>query len=79
VKDKLISLIVILGIDEKEIFLDIDLEEITFESIEWCKKSNQVILHKFVDDNDYEYNFDELPKKMKYEIYNILLKLSVSC
>jgi hypothetical protein len=79
VKDKVISLIVILGIDEKEIFLDLDLERVTFESIEWRKKSNQVILHKFVGDNDYEYNFDELPKKMKYEIYNILLKLSVTC
>lgn len=79
IKSEVISIIVQLGIDETELIFDIKLKKIIFNSIEWVKKSNQVILHKFIDDNDYEYNFDELPKEIKKEIHNILMNLSVIC
>jgi len=78
-KIEIISIIVQLGIDETELIFDIKLKKIIFNSIEWVKKSNQVILHKFIDDNDYEYNFDELPKEIKNEIHNIMMNLSVIC
>jgi hypothetical protein len=79
IKSEIISIIVQLGIDETELIFDIKLKKIIFNSIEWVKKSNQVILHKFIDDNDYEYNFDELPKEIKKEIHTILMNLSVIC
>ena len=79
IKSEIISIIVQLGIDETELIFDIKLKKIIFNSIEWVKKSNQVILHKFIDDNDYEYNFDELPKEIKNEIHNIMMNLSVIC
>lgn len=75
-KDKIISLIILLGIDCNEILLDIRLrDDLIFNSIEWQKKSNQIILHKFINDNDYEFNFDELPNSMKNMIYIELLKV----
>jgi hypothetical protein len=37
-------------------------------TIEWRRKGNQIILHKFIENLDYEYNYDELPKGLKMEI-----------
>jgi hypothetical protein len=75
VKKKLISLIKILGITQDEVILDIDILETTFNTIEWRRKGNQVILHKFLEgDIEIEFNYDELPKKMKKEIYLFLLR-----
>ena len=74
-KKKLISLIKILGITQDEVILDIDILETTFNTIEWRRKGNQVILHKFLEgDIEIEFNYDELPKKMKKEIYLFLLR-----
>lgn len=73
-KKKLVSLIKYLGITIDEVVVDIIVDEVIFNSIEWRKKSNQVILHKFVDDLDYEFNYDELPKKLKDQIYLFLLR-----
>jgi len=75
VKKKLISLIKILGITQDEVIIDIDILETTFNTIEWRRKGNQVILHKFLEgDIEIEFNYDELPKKMKKEIYLFLLR-----
>jgi hypothetical protein len=75
-KDKIISLIILLGIDCNEILLDIRLrDDLIFNSIEWRRSINQLILHKFIDDDDYEYNFDELPNIMKNMVYIELLKI----
>lgn len=73
-KKKLVSLIKYLGITIDEVVVDIILDDVIFNSIEWRRKSNQIILHKFVDDLDYEFNYDELPKKLKDQIYLFLLR-----
>jgi hypothetical protein len=78
-KSEIKSVIVQLGINETELVFDIKLRKITFNSIEWKRKSNQIILHKFVKDEDHEYNFDELPKEIKKEIHNLMINLSVTC
>lgn len=73
-KKKLVSLIKYLGITFDEVVVDIIVDEVIFNSIEWRKKGNQVILHKFIDKFDYEFNYDELPKKLKKQIYLFLLR-----
>lgn len=73
-KKKLVSLIKYLGITFDEVVVDIIVDEVIFNSIEWRRKGNQVILHKFIDELDYEFNYDELPKKLKKQIYLFLLR-----
>ena len=73
-KKNLVSLIKYLGITIDEVVVDIIVDEVVFNSIEWRKKGNQVILHKFIDKFDYEFNYDELPKKLKKQIYLFLLR-----
>ena len=73
-KNKLVSLVKYLGITFDEVVVDIILEDVVFNSIEWRKKGNQVILHKFTEDLDCEFNYDELPKVLKKEIYLFLLR-----
>jgi hypothetical protein len=67
-KKKLVSVVKYLGITFDEVMVDIILDEVVFDSIEWRRKSNQIILHKFIDELDYEFNYDELPNKLKKEI-----------
>ena len=73
-KKNLVSLIKYLGITIDEVVVDIIVDEVVFNSIEWRRKGNQVILHKFIDKFDYEFNYDELPKKLKKQIYLFLLR-----
>lgn len=73
-KKNLISLVKYLGITFDEVVVDIMLDEVIFDSIEWRRKSNQIILHKFINELDYEFNYDELPNKLKKEIYLFLLR-----
>jgi len=74
-KKKLIPLIKILGITQDEVIIDIDILETTFNTIEWRRKGNQVILHKFLEgDIEIEFNYDELSRKLKKEIYLFLLR-----
>ena len=73
-KKNLVSLIKYLGITIDEVVVDIIVDEVVFNSIEWRRKGNQVILHKFIDELDYEFNYDELPKKLKKQIYLFLLR-----
>lgn len=73
-KMKLISLIKYLAIDLDEVVVDIYVEDMVFNSIEWRRKGDQVILHKFVNSIDYEFNYDEMAKKNKEAIYLFLLR-----
>ena len=73
-KKNLVSLIKYLGITIDEVVVDIIVDEVVFNSIEWRRKGNQVILHKFIDELDYEFNYDELPKRLKNQIYLFLLR-----
>lgn len=77
-KKKIISVIKLLGIVSDEIVIDIPIYETVFNTIEWRRKDNQVILHKFIDELDYEYNFDELPDNIKEELYLFLLKVALN-
>jgi hypothetical protein len=73
-KNKLISIIKYLGITFDVVVVDIILDEVVFDSIEWRRKGNQVILHKFKGQLDFEFNYDELPNKLKKEIYLFFLR-----
>jgi hypothetical protein len=73
-KNELITLIRVLGITSDEVFINIIIGDVKFESIEWRRKGNQVILHKFIDTNDLEFNYDELSKILKREVYLFLLR-----
>lgn len=72
-KKHLISIIKFLGIDLNEVVVDIPLEEITFNSIEWIKPDT-IILHKIIDDLDMEYDFDDLDDLAKKEVYIFFIK-----
>ena len=74
-KKNLVSLIKILGITCDEVFINIIIDDIQFQSIEWRRKGNQVILHRFLEGEiELEFNYDELPRKLKKEIYLFLLR-----
>ncbi len=72
-KSSLIKIIKYLAIDLNEVVVDIPLEEIKFNSIEWVKP-NRINLHVFIDDLDVEYNFDDLDKLTQKEIYLFFIK-----
>lgn len=71
-KNKVKDLIKILGIGLSEIVIDLELSEVVFNSIEWDEESDRVILHKFEDDLDYEFDFEDLTEQNQLEIYKIL-------
>lgn len=77
-KKKMISVIKILGIVSDEVVIDMPIYDTVFNSIEWRRKGNQIILHKFIEDLDYEFNFDELPDDIKEELYLFLLKIALN-
>jgi hypothetical protein len=74
-KKRLISIIKYLGITFDEVVIDIIVEGMNFNSIEWRRDTNQIILHKFIEELDYEIDFDELPSKIKKQVYLFLLLL----
>ena len=71
-KKKVKDLIRILGIGLNELVIDINLDEVTFNSIEWDEENNKIILHKFEDDLDYEFDFEELTDDQQMMVYKIL-------
>jgi hypothetical protein len=71
-KKKVKDLIKILGIGLNELVIDINLDEVTFNSIEWDEENNKIILHKFEDDLDYEFDFEELTDDQQMMVYKIL-------
>lgn len=76
-KKKVIQIIKILGIGLNELIIDIELESITINSIEWSPDDNNVYLHVFdEDDIDLEFNFDELPKNDQSIIFTQLSQIT---
>lgn len=73
-KKKVIKLIKILGIGLNELIIDMELSFITFNSIEWVKGENKIYLHILdaYDDLELSFDFDDLSKEDKLEIYSIL-------
>lgn len=74
-RKKLISLIKMLSIVTNEIVFDFSIGDLDFNSIEWDKENNKVILHKFEDDDiDIEFDYDDLPERWKKELYFFLIR-----
>lgn len=74
-RKKFIALIKLLAIVSNEIVLDFFIGDFSFNSIEWVKEKNKIILHKFEEgDIDLEYDFDQLPNNIKRELYLFLIR-----
>jgi len=74
-RKKLISLIKMLAIVANEIVIDFSIGDFDFNSIEWDKKNNKILLHKFEDDDiDIEFDYDDLPESWKKELYFFLIR-----
>ena len=71
----LISLIKLISIDLDEAVLEIRVDEyLIFNSIEWRREKDQVILHAIRGDVDIEFNYDTMDKDIQRKIYIFLLK-----
>ena len=64
----------IMGIGIDELIIDLYTSVATFNSIEWSKSENKLWLHIFKDDDDVQitFDFDDLSKDDKLEIFVIL-------
>jgi hypothetical protein len=71
-KRKVIKSISVLGMGLKELVFDIELSEITINSIEYNNELNLLILHVFNDSLDMVYDFDELSENDKLTIIKVL-------
>lgn len=73
-KKKVATIIRIMGIGLNELVMDFHTSVATFNSIEWVKSDNKIYLHIFHDDDDIQisFDFDDLEKNDKLEIYVIL-------
>ena len=71
-KEKVKDLIKILGIGLYELVVDINVGEITFNSIEWIEDDKTILLHIFEDDMDYFIDFEELSDENQLIIYKYL-------
>jgi hypothetical protein len=72
-KEKVRDLIKILGIGLYELVIDINVGDMTFNSIEWLEKEEVILLHIFEDDDiDYFIDFEELSTEIQIIIYKNL-------
>lgn len=75
-KDKLIQIIKILGIGLNEIIIDIELDTITVNSIEWHPSDDKIYLHIFNDDLDIELDFDDASEENQIIIFKKLSQIA---
>lgn len=68
-KKELISLIKMLGIGLTELIIDIDLDYVIINSIEY-RSPDEVWLHHFKEELDFEIEFDEIEKEYQKKIFN---------
>ena len=73
--NKIIQIIKILGIGVNELIIDIELDSITINSIEWIQSSNKVVVHIFDEDYDIEMDFDDLSDENQLIILKTLSAL----
>jgi hypothetical protein len=74
-KKNIIPIIKWLAIDLYEVVIDIYLsDEFFFHTIEWRKNTNSVILHKIINNIDYEYDFDDLDLSTQKDIYYFMAR-----
>ena len=70
-KEDIINVIRILGIGLTELILEIDLGFFVVNAIEF-REPDEIILHSFKDDVDYEMSFDELGLNYQKYIHKLL-------
>ena len=70
VRKKVTKLISDIGLDISEIVIDLPLSFETFDTIEL--NNNNIILHKFLDNLDYTFSFEQLDDEDKLEVYKLL-------
>lgn len=75
-KKNVIELIRVLGIGMYEIVIDIELNGIIFNSIEWVKEEDKVILHVFDGGYDYSCDFNDLSEDQKTIVHYRLYALA---
>lgn len=69
-KNKVSSIIKILGIGLTELIMDFELELYDFNSIEYVEKEDKIYLHIFEDDDlDITYDFEDLSEEDQLSIY----------
>lgn len=71
-KKKVKELIRILGIGLNELVIEIKIGDVVFGSIEYIEESEQIILHKFEDELDYEFDFEDLDEEQQILVYKHL-------
>jgi hypothetical protein len=70
IRRKVTKLISDIGSDISEIVIDLPLSFETFDTIEL--KNNNIILHRFLDNLDYPFPFEQLDDEDKLEVYKLL-------
>lgn len=74
-KQKIINLIQILGVDINELVFDFEIDGVKFNSIEWIPEEDQVLLHIFEDDEtDLHFDFEGIDIDKQIKVYKILSK-----
>lgn len=74
-KCEIIKLIRIFGIGLNEIYININLSFSTINSLEFVEP-NKILIHKFVNDIDYEIDYDtleDMDKKLIFKILSLLI------
>lgn len=72
IRKKVIENIKRIGIDVSEIVLDIELSEMTINSIEYLESDKSLFVHVFIGDLDHYYEFDDLSENDKLLILSSL-------
>lgn len=70
------AMIKMLAIQHNEAVFDMKFGPMTFHSIEWNRKNDEILLHHFKGNTDYEYPFNQLDKELQKDIYYHLLKIT---
>ena len=74
-KKDIISLIKLIGIDLDEVVVDIKIDDtLTFNSIEWRRRNNKVILHCVNGNLDVEFDYEEFDEEIQKFLYYFLLR-----
>lgn len=71
-KDKIINLIVSLGMGLNELIFDFEIDNLVFNSIEWEPESDDILLHIFIEDKDIYCNFEGIDIDKQIKIFKIL-------
>jgi hypothetical protein len=75
-KKKISQIIKIIGIGLTEIIINIEIDNVTINSIEWVQSNDKIYLHIFQDDNvDIEMDFDDLSEGNKFIVLKTLSEI----